>query len=484
MKAFKINILLLIVMVFISTSCEDLLEQKPESDITQANFWQSPKDAEAGLIAVYNLYMNTAFTAFQLGEVRSDNVEMPPKWGYEMINPGIQDLNNNIIAPTTGLSNWVSFFNIIARANEVLFFTRQIEFVDSADKDRILGEAYFLRASAYFILARNWGAVPLFTEPFTSQGENMYVERTAVQLVYDQIVSDLEMAETLLPPTQSDLRVRVTKAAAQALFCDVLLTRGYTSFAQTADFATAITKADAVIANPNYTLEAGANYADIFREGNSAETIFEVAFDYNNSATHGLSNFFLPRAYNKFRPYGGETNMLPSHSLVDSFEPGDLRAAVTYTVLAAEEEQYYDANVVGMTYGNKYLGTITEMGVQRYSDNNVIIYRLPDVMLMKAEALVQTDKVPEAVAIVTQIRERAGLTEKPAANAVEALDLVLDERKKELAFEGKRWYDLVRTGKVEAFRTEPEFIKGRILLAVPQTEVDRNPKLLPQNPTY
>ena len=176
--------------------------------------------------------------------------------------------------------------------------------------------------------------------------------------------------------------------------------------------------------------------------------------------------------------------MMPSHSLVNSFEPGDLRSTTTFTVLSKDEEKYYDKEVKGMTYGNKYLGTVTEIGVMRYSDNHIIIYRLPDVMLMKAEALIKINKISEAVNIVNQIRSRAGLPSKTTSTAAEALDLVLDERKKELAFEGKRWYDLLRTGKVSTFRTEPEFIKGRFLLAVPQVEIDRNPKLLPQNPTF
>jgi starch-binding outer membrane protein, SusD/RagB family len=137
-----------------------------------------------------------------------------------------------------------------------------------------------------------------------------------------------------------------------------------------------------------------------------------------------------------------------------------------------------------MPYVNKYLGTITEMGVQRYSDDNIIIYRLADVLLMKAEALVRTNDVPGAMLIVNQIRTRAGLADVSASTPEQAIDLILAERKKELAFEGKRWYDLVRNDKVSEFRTEPEFMQGRILLAVPQTEIDRNPKLLPQNPTY
>jgi starch-binding outer membrane protein, SusD/RagB family len=483
MKTHNFIIPFIIAIVLFSISC-DVLEQTPESDITQANFWKTPKDAETGLIAVYSLFMNSAYRAFELGEVRSDNVEMPPKWGYEMINPPLMDFNRNIIASNDGYSTWVTFYNIIARANEVIYYTDKIEFLVIADKERIIGEALFLKAYAYFVLAKNWGAVPLIVEPFFTQGENMYVERTPVDLVYDQIIKDLTLAEQYLPTNRSDLRIRASKAAAQALFCDVLLTRGYTSFAQANDFATAVTKADAVIANTNYKLESGTKFEDIFRKPNNVETIFAVWFDYKNSATHNLSNFFLPRAYNKNRPYGGESLMLPSHSLVDSFEPGDLRAATTFTVLAPNEEIYYDANVKGMTYGNKYLGTVVQVGVQRYSDNHIIKYRLPDVMLMKAEALAKTNQVTQAVNIINQIRDRAGLLPKSASNASEALDLVLSERKKELAFEGKRWYDLVRTGKINEFRTEPEFIKGRVLLAVPQVEVDRNQKLLPQNPTY
>jgi starch-binding outer membrane protein, SusD/RagB family len=482
MKAFKLIPILFLILF--ATSCERILDQKPLSDITQANFWNNPKDAEAGLVAVYNLYMNTAFTSFQLGEVRSDNLEMPIKWGYEMVNPASTDFNNNVLAPVDGVASWVSFFNVVARANEVLFFTDKISFTDQADKNRILGEAYYLRAQSYFTMVKNWGAVPLIIVPFASQGEEMYVERTPANLIYEQIVKDLEMAESLLPVTRAEQRVRVTKGAAQALFCDVLLTRGYSSFAQTTDFSNANVKADAVLANANYKLVSGASYASIFRGGNSTESIFEISFNFNNSATQNFVNFFLPRAYNKFRPYGGETIMLPSHSLVNAFEPGDLRAATTYTVLKVEDEPYYDANVKGITYGNKYLGTVTNQGVQRYSDDNIIVYRLADVMLMKAEALVQAGNLAGAVAMVTQIRARAGLTPKAAGTKEAALALVLDERKKELAFEGKRWYDLLRTGKVAEFRTESTFVKNRFLLPVPQAEVDRNAKLLPQNPSY
>lgn len=482
MKTLNFNFLLIITIAFFSMSC-DVLEQTPESEITQANFWKTPNDAESGLIAVNNLFMKNANRCFELGEYRSDNVEIPPKWGWDMV-AGNEDINNNVFSPESAMCNWVSFYKVIARANEVLYFIEKIEFKDISQKNRILGEAYLLRAHSYFTLVKNWGAVPLIVEPFLTEGESMYVERTSVDKIYDQIVIDLDLAEKLLPTNRTDLRVRATKAAAQALFCDVLLTRGYSSFAKTTDFALAITKADAIIANTNYSLESGANYENIFRKGNSTESIFEIAFDYNNNETQGFCLFFLPRAYTKHRAYGGAITMMPSHSLVNSFESGDLRSTTTFTVLLGDEEKYYDNDAKGMTHGNKYLGTVTEVGVQRYSDDNIIVYRLSDVMLMKAEALIKTNKIQEALSIVNQIRNRAGLSAKILSTASEALDLLLDERRKELAFEGKRWYDLLRTGKVSVFRTEPEFIQGRFLLAVPQSEIDRNSKLLPQNPTY
>jgi len=484
MKTIK-NILISILCLGAVSSC-DVLDQVPESDITSINFWQTPKDAESGVVAAYNLYRSSVYRMFELGEGRSDNIETPSQWGYEWVQPDPKDFNNNIIDPNSGYCGWTAFYNIIARSNEVIYYTDLIPFTDEQDKDRILGEAYFLRANAYFILAINWGDVPLITEPFLSQGEDMYVGRTAVNLIFDQIIADLAIAESKLPSERSDLRIRATRAAAQALLCHVLLTRGSGSFPSTDDFANVISTANKILENKNYKLVNGENYSDIFRKGNTEESIFEVWSDYTQNATHNFCLFFLPRAYDRSRPYGGEGHMLPSHSLVKAFEdePGDMRQQTTFTVLNEEEEEYYDLNNKGITYGNKYLGTVTSAGIQRYSDDNVIIYRLADVMLMKAEALIRTNKINEAISIINQIRERAGLSPKNATDASGALNLLLAERRKELAFEGKRWYDLVRTGKIKEFRKEPEFVQDRILLAVPQSEIDKNELLLPNNPTY
>ena len=477
------------ILLSLSFASCDVLNQIPESAITSKNFWQTPSDAQSGLAAVYNIYRGTIpQMIFNLGEIRSDNLEIPPKWGYEFVRPNIMELNNFIINSSSGDANWNSFFNVIARANEVIYYTsNNIPFNIESDKLRIIGEALFLRASAYFNLARNWGDVPLITEPFFSQGEDMYISRTPVSKIYEQIVADLVLAEQYLPTTRTDgLRIWATKGAAQALYCDVRLTRGYTSFAVSDDFSSVITMADKVLTNTNYSLLSGTNYANIFRSGNTNESIFEIWSDYQQSATQSLCANYLPRAYDRSRPYGGDGDMLPSHSLNDAFneEPEDIRYNITIAFLTGSEAAYYDLNNANIIYGNKYLGTVTNPGIQRYSDDNLIVYRLPDVMFMKAEALIKTGKYTEGMSLVNDVRRRAGLYNITASSDSEALDFLLAERRKEFAFEGKRWFDLVRTNKVNEFRTEPEFVKNRLLLPVPQTAIDRNPMLLPQNPTY
>ncbi len=477
-------ILIGVMMLSLFTAC-NVLDQNPSSDITSANFWKTPADAESGLIAVYNQFQACTYNSFRLGEVRADNLESPPKWGYEMIDPENDNLNNNIMDPTSGLCSWTPYFNVISRANEVVYYTNNIVFTVSSEKDRIVGEALTLRAMAYFILVKNWGAVPLFTEPFIGYSDKMYLERSEPSKIYDQIVADLTQAEQLLPATRSDIRLRITKATAQTALCDVLLTRSYTSFANNSDVANAIAKADAVISNSSYSLLSGTQYSNLFRTRKTNESILEVWFDYTQSSTQNFCNYFLPRAYNKSRPYGGEIIMMPSRSLVAEFnkEPNDLRFQTTITVLSKDEEKYYDSNVVGMTYGNKYLGTVTSAGIQRYSDNNIFIYRLADVKLMKAEALIKANDVSSAMTIVNEIRNRAGLDAISASSQNDALNKLLNERRKEFAYEGKRWYDILRTNKILEFKTEPTFVKNRTLLAVPQSEIDKNPKLT-QNPTY
>jgi hypothetical protein len=470
---------LLITCIF---SCKKVTDQVPESDLTRDNFWKTEADAEAGLTAVYNQLQSLSSTTLYSLTLRADEAVTPDFYGWNIQNPSLHDFLNNIIAPTDGLANWGSFYSGITRANNVLLYVTDMTLAD-ADKNRILGEAYFLRAYFYFILTLNWGDVPVITQPYTIVNDDMKVSRNSTQDVYAQIIDDLKKAETMLPLQQANAQktmIRATKGAAEALLCNVYLTRGYLGFADPSDFQNAADEAKNIINSGIYQLESGANYANIFSKGGSKEIILEVAYDYKLNATNGLANMFLPRSYSEVRAYGGDANVIPTKKITDDHEPGDLRTDVNFQVVPTPTTNY-DHELAGMPYTAKFSGTVVQEGVLRYGDSPWILFRLSDVILMRAEALLKLNNISEAINLLNQIRTRAGLSNTTAATADEVAKAIQNERLYELCFEGKRWYDLVRTGLINEIR--PTYV-DRILLPVPQTDIDRDPNLLPQNPGY
>jgi len=209
----------------------------------------------------------------------------------------------------------------------------------------------------------------------------------------------------------------------------------------------------------------------------------------SRSGGGGLSNLtqtYLPTASN---PTGGNNRLLPSQKLVSAFETGDRRRPVTLR-LPGENPEGFTSDAYPTTnptiYQRKYTGTV--VGAAREGDDNYIILRTADVILMKAEALneISTANVTEVRNLVNQIRTRAGLGATPATTQATLRDAILKERFVELAFEGDRWYDLVRTNRLtSAFAGYPEFqnrgVNERKLLPVSSLEIFLNPNLLPQN---
>jgi hypothetical protein len=463
-------------------SCTKVTEQVPISELTAENFWKTKADAEAGLTATYDQLQGLAsLTLFTL-TLRADEVITPDQYGYNSVDPGTRQDQQNQINPTSGISNWSAFFSGISRANNVLAFVPPMSLAD-ADKNRILGEAYFLRAYFYFILAQNWGDVPIITKPYTEVSDSMFVSRDQVQKVYVQIIDDLKNAKNLLPVTQATslkTRIRATKGAAQAFLSNVYLTRGYKTFAAADDFQNAADEALAVINNSNYALVSGADYANIFTQKDTKELILAVGYDYTIGETNDFARYFLPRAFNKVRAFGGEGYVMPTKLLTDNVEAGDLRADISFARVPTPTA-YFDNEFAGQYYVGKYQGTVVQAGVTRGSDSKWIIYRLADVILMRAEALVKLGKTNEAIPLVNQIRKRAGLGDITVSSSADVFNAIQRERLFELCFEGKRWYDLLRTGLINQVR--PTFV-GKILLPVPQSDIDRNPNILPQNPGY
>ncbi|WP_199898668.1 RagB/SusD family nutrient uptake outer membrane protein [Prolixibacter bellariivorans] len=363
--------------------------------------------------------------------------------------------------------------------------------IDENLKNRIIGEAKFLRGLYYFILVRFFGDVPLITVP-QEPGDDLRPSRTDKAAVYEQIIADLTDAEQLLPPrssySSSDLG-RASKGAAAGLLAKVYLTLG--------QWDKVVTLANEV-ESLGYALNP--NYADNFDvdKKNSVESLFEIQYtgnagegfwDNTNQASW-LSTFTGPRNSNMVA--GGWGWNQPTQEFVDSYEPGDLRKDVTILYDGCPQFDGMDYDPGYSTTGYNLRKFLVPKSVASSYDNSPMdfpILRYADVLLMKAEALNNLGKTSEAEAPLNEVRARAGL---PAVTGLSQADFkakVLHERRMELAFEGQRWFDLIRVdngdyglnflhsiGKVNA-------TSKFLLLPIPQKEIDANPNLT-QNPGY
>lgn len=471
-------------------SC-DVVNITPESDLADANFWKTQGDAQSALTAVYNslqkLVGQSYFTDFT--DFRSDAVVTPMELGWGT-NNDFQVRQNQMAASDLFITIWSSYYFGIARANNVIAHVTDMKLSNEVEKNRILGEAYFLRALFYFYLVRDWGDSPIITKPYSKIDESILVKRNPEKEVYDQIISDLNQAITFLPEPSTIAKTQhilATKYAAKSLLCNAYLERAYKPYAISTDFSMAAQEAADVINSGKYQLVSGPNYGNIFKLKYSSESIFEVDFNYTLSATNSFVNAFYPRAFTKQKSYGGGGLRMPSKKITEQYESGDLRTSTNFKIVSVPDGGYFDKEFAGSPYTDKYPGTIVTEGVQRQSDSNFIVYRLSDVMLMRAEALEKmgTTTIPDAITLLNIVRNRAGLANSNATSANDVFRAIQNERLYELCFERKRWYDLVRTGLLLEMRPElKDMNPSRIYYPLPQDEIDKNPNLLPQNLTY
>ena len=241
---------------------------------------------------------------------------------------------------------------------------------------------------------------------------------------------------------------------------------------QEGDYANALEETTAVLDDNFYTLVSGENYGDLFEVGkqNTVETIFEISVRPNvELENQGLDGELVPAAGNNFR-------VLPEQKILDAFaeNPEDLRIPVTLDTVP-------DTTTL---FVNKWtVGPVEQVDNRRLQDPNVVLLRLADVILMHAESLNELGQTGEAIPFLNQIRTRAGLEATTAVSQEEVRQAIRNERFLELAFEGIRWFDLVRWD-IAVQEVEELDNPDRILWPVPVREIDLNPNLLPQNPSY
>lgn len=442
----KTSIILLITAVSgLSAGCDSLLEIEPVSEITNSNYWKEEADVKGYLTGIYNDYRGLTSTTLY-GEDRGDAMEVGviggPSYSWS------HDLNAE-----HGL-NWISFYEQIHHCNMLLKYAPGIAFFRENEKDRILAQAYFLRGKMYLTLLQAWGDVPVVLEPTESYARERPARSPASE-VMERVLSDAETAIGLFPEITIPDKNRASRPAALCLKAEALAWK-YTVLKS----GDAQDLADAVAALEEAEkagVEMLDDYARVFANDNKQnnEIIFSLYAgkdEFNNTYVFTLSisasaGVLTDKVVNKEEiPYtkglGARHVYAPSRRLKELFgkNGNDKRAASAYI------EAVTATGDVLFTAQNKFRGKVYP-DEERYFDDDIIVYRLADVKLLKAELLCYMGgaQVETAIGELLATRVRAGIGAYAGARDQASVQReILDERGRELCFELKRWPDLMR----------------------------------------
>lgn len=453
----------------------DPLEQIPVSIISENNFYRTGADAEAAIIGVYDGLQNYA----------SNNMVLPPTiMGDEadaVRGGNFTRTETFAVTPTDGhiRNTWEDIYQAIGRANDVLEKVPTI--TDSnfseASRNRILGEARFIRGFMYLHLVRRFGKVPVVTEAFSSPDQDYQPPRDEVDVVFNQVITDLQEAKNLLPATVSPNKTRASKWAAAGILAKAYLDRNAEG-----DKEKALAEINEIIASNAYSLVSAADYDQLFLTGaqNTSESIFEVGFGPAGLEGSAYDHEYVP---------GQNFRVEPSQKIVNAFKADsalivqngktEVRMAAALEWHPTRARRYYIDKYSKAHY------TVTAGRIQ--ASTNVIVLRLADILLLKAELENEANRTPQAIDLLNQIRNRVNLPNTKASTQAEVRLAIEDERFKELAFEGHRYYDLLRTGRaMEVINNKGTRLTdlARAIWPIPQFDIDQNPSLLPQNPGY
>lgn len=451
-KIYKYLFIAYLVITFIS--CNNALELLPPSGLIRDDFWKTKEDVEAVLMASYGTFAGMDRMLFLYGEIRTDMI----KGGINQRRDEELIMEGNIYSDNS-FCNWGDFYKVINSANEVIKNAPLVKEIDKTFTEfqlqTLMAEAYFLRSLSYFYLVRLYRDVPLVLEPTESDNTYFYVVKSSEEEVLNQIISDLEanrqFAHSGGYSTISENNGRASKAAFDALLADISLWKF--------DYQSVINYAERIEASKQYVLMPGSRWFEIYYEGNSLEGIFEFQFDGNLNQNNSL--FGLTQQTSKqYNPSQKALEMFSSE-----FAPGELVRGEGSTIIKSTEDEY----IIWKYVGRASDGRSTRSGAEQGSCN-WIVYRLADVLLMKAEALSQLERYDEAYEIIDLIRKRAGVQPVNIARTTVAYeDAILNERALELAFEGKRWFDLLRMGRRNNYARKEKLIEI-IIYNIPSTQ--------------
>lgn len=447
-KCIKYKLVLLLIPAFFY-SCEDSLKLLPPDGTVKDEYWKRKEEVKSVLMGAYKMLATSDDLLFYYGELKGDMLEADVNLSNEL-----RDIMNSTIYPTNEWTNWKSFYSVINYCNSVLKYSPEAQKIEGpAFTDYLFNlynaEAVFLRSLSYFYLVRVFKDVPFILEPYDTDEQDFFPAKTDGDVIVDSLFEQLNRILPLIPEeheTDIKTRGRATRGSVHALLADIALWKF--------DYQACIDNIEYIEKKSElYDLIPGGNWFTIFSDGNTFEGIFELQFNSQLGQDNDIYDITDPQS----------NNLLASAYAMQILSPKISKDFIRGSGSVTEDKliwKYLGQEPDGMSYRS---------GTDRRSCN-WIVYRMADVLLMKAEALSQLGNYDEAIFIINRIRERAFLeriTAQQNPNAFE--DLILEERARELAFEGKRWFDLLRMGRRNNFERKANLIEI-IIENVPATQ--------------
>lgn len=438
MKAFKQNILVGLLITLISSGCQsDFLEKYPPQEIAAEVFWTSESDVQMGLAGCYARLKGTYLTWHRsYYDAAVDNGWAQHYGGIRLMQSGTLDPANS--GATQPLYN--SCYQGIATTNVFLKNFRRVN-LSEASARVYEAEARFLRALYYFELAQRWGGVVIYREVPTDL-EDLKIAKSSKEEVYDFIKEDLNFAIANLPDTPYTSGHAV-KTSALALQARIALFLG--------NWDEVLTATSAIIASNHYQL--APDLESQFIKGKGQTTCPEIIFSIKYIETRDGRQSNDGGQEVEFFRWGGLT---PTKDLIDEYEPGDLRLTKWYyhtedkTTFRREDGFTFQTEFSATNYGLIKFAAIWDPARFIPSErdiltgHDIVLFRLADIYLMHAEATIEkaggSTNDATVLSYINEIRERASV---PVYTSLSRQEL-RDERRRELSFEGLRYFDVVR----------------------------------------
>jgi hypothetical protein len=512
MKQKFIKIICAICVICGLSSCNDWLDVLPNNEQVTDNYWKSKEDVEAVIASGYYYMRQCVPTMIKWGELRGGTI-----YSSNTSDSKLQDFN---MTPSHSLCDWSNVYKVIGMANSVIMYAPSVE--DNTYYDAIrnshLAEAYFMRAYCYLLLVKNFRDVPLVLTAYVNDNASFDLAKSTEKEIIAQIKEDVKtaLATGAAKGTYEEdwaTKGRVTKWALYALMADACLwSEDYDQCIEYCDMILNATDAFRPVFMSNTN-----DWYTIFYPGNSNESIMELNWDYTtNQQSNNFSGLFTMSTSSTLKPtteavtkMKNETQTLKDKGITEDGRMGRMLLA-TYVP--------DNGMVLGWPTANQYLiwkyyGTDVQDitgGARVYQDANFILYRVAEIMLMKAQALTMkgSGSWQEAVNLVNRVRNRAALDDYDAnvseLDELTLLEEILNQKEMEFVAEAKRWYDLLWFGRIGNSKYKTQFIAKVIegnqttnqqwilsvlqdqnawYMPLPQSDIEHN-KLLEQNPYY